>query len=107
MSGTARVFDLSAMGTRPYEERDRNVFYAAEKFKARTIELGPGGAMPLCRMESHVIFVVLSGAATVKVDGENFTLDQGKCLITPPATLSMRSETGVRMLGIQIQEQSS
>lgn len=105
MSAKARVFDLSAMGARPYEERDRNVFYAADAFKARIIELGPGGEMPLCRMESHVVFVIIDGEVTVRADGEDFALDQGKCLITPPAELSMRSDSGVRMMGLQIQGQ--
>jgi len=107
MSGKAKVFDLSAMAARLHEERNRNVFYAAEIFKARIIELGPGGEMPLCQMESHVIFVVLHGEATVKVDDGDFAVDQGKCLITPPASISMRSAAGVRMLGIQIQGLSS
>ncbi len=106
MSGKARVFDLSAMDAFPYEERDKNVFYSTETFKARIIELGPGGEMPLCQMASHVIFVVIHGEATVKVDGEDFALEGGKCLMTPPATISMRSESGVRMMGIQIQGDS-
>ncbi len=103
MSAKAKVFDLSAMAVRPYEEREKNVFYSTQAFRARIIELGPGQEMPLCEMESHVVFVALSGGASVKVDGEEFALDEGKCLITPPATISMRSESGVRMMGIQIQ----
>jgi len=106
MSGKAKVFDLSAMAAHSYQERDKNVFYSTPAFKARIIELGPGGEMPLCQMASYVIFVVIHGEATVRVDDEDLELGEGKCLITPPATVSMRSEKGVRMMGIQIQGDS-
>ncbi|MFO7904629.1 MAG: hypothetical protein ACQESR_05155 [Planctomycetota bacterium] len=95
------------MDARGYEERDRNVFHADEAFKARIIELGAGGEIPGCQMASHVVFLVLHGEANIKVDDQDFALGQGKCLITPPASISMRSAAGVRMLGIQIQELSS
>jgi len=106
MSGKAKVVDLSAMEARSYQERDKNVFYSTQAFKARIIELGQDGEMPLCQMGSHVVFIVLGGEAIVRVDDEDFVLNEGKCLITPPASISMRSAAGVRMLGIQIQGHS-
>ena len=54
-----QVFNLKEMTSYPYEERDRNVFYKAEEFKARIIELPPGGEMPTCDMASYVIFYVI------------------------------------------------
>jgi mannose-6-phosphate isomerase-like protein (cupin superfamily) len=53
-------------------------------------------------MESSVIFVVLRGEVQVVVDGSRFALDEGKCLVTAPATIEMSSTHGARLLGIQV-----
>jgi quercetin dioxygenase-like cupin family protein len=97
-----RVFDLGKMKSFPYDQRERNVFYQADEFKARIIELPPGGMMPACEMASYVIFVVLDGKASVTVDSTTVELSEKQCLITGPATLSMRTDKGVRLTGIQI-----
>ena len=97
-----QVFDLRAMEAQPYEARDRNVFYETQEFKARVIELAPGGAIPSCEMAGHVIFYVLSGEAEVTVNGQTSNVAQGQCLISPPATFSMHSRKGVRMMGVQV-----
>ncbi|MCK4663864.1 MAG: hypothetical protein KAT68_13430 [Bacteroidales bacterium] len=97
-----QVFDLKAMGSYPYEERDKNVFYKAKEFKARIIELPPSGEMPTCEMVSYVIFYVLEGAAEVKVNQQKANIKEGQCLITDPATLSMRTKNGVKIMGIQV-----
>ncbi len=99
-----KVFDLDAMEAKPYEERDKNVFYQAPEFKTRIIELAAGGEIPLCEMSDHVIFYVLTGEAEVTVNGESSTLRDGQCLISPPATFSMTTKAGARLLGIQIKE---
>ncbi len=98
-----KVYDLKAKPSHPYEERDKNVFYKAKEFKARIIELPANGAMPTCVMKSHVIFHVISGATIVSVNGESAILEEGQCLITEPATLSMKTTDGVRIMGIQIE----
>ena len=97
-----RVFDLAAMEARPYEERDKNVFYKVPEFKTRIIELPPGGEIPKCEMADHVIFYVLTGEAEVTVNAQISTLGERQCLITPPATFSMKTQGGVRIMGIQI-----
>lgn len=97
-----QVFDLKTMVSHPYEERDKNVFYKDKEFKARIIELPPGGEMPVCEMVSHVIFYVIDGAAEVKVNQEKANIKEGQCLITEPATLSMKTKDGVRIMGIQV-----
>ncbi|RKZ28204.1 hypothetical protein DRQ36_10780 [bacterium] len=98
-----QVFDIKAMMSHPYEERDKNVFYKAKNFKARIIELPPGGEMPICEMASHVIFNVIKGAAEVTVNREKVTIKEGQCLISAPATISMKTEDGVKIMGIQIE----
>ncbi len=97
-----KTFDLHTMEAAPYEERDTNVFYQAPEFKARIIELPPDGTMPECEMASSVVFIALDGEATVTVDHEDTQLKEGNCLITEPATLSMQTASGVRILGLQI-----
>ena len=97
-----QVFDPKTIISYPYEERDKNVFYKAKEFKARIIELPPGGEMPTCEMASYVIFYVIEGAAEVKVNQEKANIKEGRCLITEPATLSMRTNDGVKIMGIQV-----
>lgn len=99
-----KIFDLESMGSYPYEERDKNVFYKAKEFKTRIIELSPDRELPACEMESYVIFQVIHGAADVTVNGEIASLQKGQCLITEPATLSMKTKDGVKMMGIQIEK---
>jgi quercetin dioxygenase-like cupin family protein len=97
-----QVFDLYSMNVHPYAERAKNVFYQTEEFKTRLIELPAGGEMPTCEMASHVIFYVLAGSAEVTVNQEQVTLQEGACLISEPATFTMRTATGVKILGVQI-----
>ena len=97
-----QLFNLKTMKSYPYEERDKNVFYKAKEFKARIIELPPGGEMPICEMLSYVIFYVLKGTAEAKVNQEKIILKEGQCLISEPAILSMKTQDGVKMMGIQI-----
>jgi len=97
-----QVFDIKAMVVHPYEERDRNVFYKAKEFKTRIIELPAGGEMPTCEMTSHVIFYFIAGAAEVMVNQEKVNIKEGQCLIIEPATLSMRTNDGVKIMGIQV-----
>lgn len=97
-----QVFDLKTMTSHPYEQRDKNVFYEAREFKARIIELSPGGEISRCEMISYVIFYVIEGSVELKVNGEKTMIREGECLITEPVTLSMKTENGVRILGIQI-----
>ena len=53
-----QVFDLLTMEAFPHEQRERSVFYQTPEFKARIIDLGPGGVMSACRMSHIVVFVV-------------------------------------------------
>ncbi|MEF8874858.1 MAG: hypothetical protein V5A88_09365 [Candidatus Thermoplasmatota archaeon] len=89
------IFDLEEM-------EEKQAFYKEEEFKARHILLSEGEEIPPCEMSSYVIFIVLDGDVEVTVDEELVTLSEGKCLITEPATLSMETEEGVKILGMQI-----
>lgn len=96
------IFNIKSMKAFPYEARGTNVFFSADKFKLRVIELKPSGKMPLCEMESNVIFYVIEGETEVKINNETKLLTQGECLISDPGTFSMQSKYGVKILGIQI-----
>lgn len=78
------------------------VFYEAAEFSGRVIELPPGGSMPPCEMDSYVMFYLIAGEATVTVDEEETELRKGMSMVTEPTTLSMETEEGVRILGVQI-----
>jgi len=97
-----RTFDVRAMESHSYDKREKNVFYQTPQFKARIIELPAGGGMPSCEMASHVLFYVVRGEAEVQVNGEVAALREGQCLAAEPATISMKTKSGVRILGIQI-----
>ena len=97
-----KKFDLSNMTAFPYDQRDKNVFYQTKEFKTRIIELPPGGQMPICEMASYVIFYVLCGEANVVVNSEKVLIKKEQCLITEPATISMKTESGIRLMGIQV-----
>jgi quercetin dioxygenase-like cupin family protein len=96
------VFNLIKMKAYPYEERDKNVFYKSKEFKTRIIELPPDGEMPICEMDSYVIFYVISGSTEVMVNEEKTIIKEGECLITEPSTLSMETKDGVKIMGIQV-----
>lgn len=97
-----QVFDLKNRHAFPYEERQKNVFFQAENFKVRLIELPAGGTMPPCEMTSYVLFYVIEGKALVKVNQQSQMLSANQLLITEPAELTMQTEDGVKILGIQI-----
>lgn len=101
-----KIFDLNAMHAFPYEERHKNVLFSTPEFKTRIIELPAGGEMPQCEMAQYVVFMVVEGAARVTVNRQESELLTGQCLITEPATLSMKTEKGVKILGIQINSES-
>jgi quercetin dioxygenase-like cupin family protein len=97
-----KVIDLKGSHAYPLEEREKNVFFQSEDFSARIVALPSGGGIPPCEMAASVIFVVISGTVTIRVNGKDSDLVEGYCLITEPATLSMKTEDGARLLGIQI-----
>jgi len=100
-----QVLDIKTMVSYPYGERDKNVFYKTKEFKTRIIELPPGGEMPICEMASYVIFFVVNGVAEVRVNQEIVNIKEGQCLIAEPATLSMKTENGVKIMATQIERQ--
>lgn len=99
------IYDLNKIKPFPYAQRDKNVFFESHAFKTRLIELQAGESIPECQMPSYVMFVVLKGEAVVTVDAEEAILPEGSCLITEPAKLELRSDKGVRILGIQIKKE--
>ncbi len=98
----AEVFDLMKLKSYPYSQKAKNVFFQRPEFKARIIDLAAGEHIPDCQMESHVIFVCLSGQATVAIEGQEEQISKGKCLVSEPGKFSMTSVNGARLLGIQI-----
>ena len=97
-----KKFDIAGMEMSGYDQREKNVFYQTREFKMRVIGLAPGDSLPKCEMASYVVFICLEGEAEVSAGEEKISLCTGQGLVTEPATVSMRTGTGARLLGIQI-----
>lgn len=95
-------FDLNKMKVHPYEQRQKNVFYKTKEFKSRIIKLPVQGEIPKCEMDSYVMFYVLDGEGVVTVNEETKNIKSGQCMITEPAELSLKTEKGMKLMGIQI-----
>jgi len=97
-----KVFDLNDIYVHPLEERDKNVVFQSETFKVRLIKLEAGGEIPPCNMAMNVLFCILQGEGVIVVNEVPNQVKPHSLVITPPATISMKSEKGMRVLGIQI-----
>ena len=96
------IFDLNDSNVYPFEERDKNVLFQSGTFKVRLIQLAAGGEIPPCKMAMNVIFCVLQGEGVITVNDKTNEVKPHSLIITPPATISMKSEVAMRVLGIQI-----
>lgn len=101
------IFDLSDSNIYPFEERDKNVLFQSETFKVRLIQLDTGGEIPPCKMVKNVIFCVLQGKGLITVNDQSNQVKPHSLIITSPATISMKSDEGMMLLGIQITAKSS
>ena len=98
-----RTYDTKKAETMARDGKRTEVMHQASHFKIRMIELPLGGSIPPCEMASSVIFHVMSGTVDITSDGETVTIMEGQGVVSEPATVSMMSTTGARLLGIQIE----
>src|SRR4030042_3376040 len=96
------IFDLNDTLVYAFEERDRNLLFQDETFKVRLIQLEAGGEIPSCTMPMNVIFCVLQGKGIITINEKSNQVKPHSLIITPPATISMMSDEGMKVLGIQI-----
>lgn len=103
---TVKIFDVidEIKGMEPAEGTKSNLLYEADEFKVRRIGLSPRDEILPCKMTSNVVFYAVKGSAEISVDDVKTLLREGECLVTGPATLSMKTEEGATILGIQIPE---
>jgi len=97
-----KIFDLMALEAEGYEKRNVNVFFKNDLFKTRVIVLEAGGEIPPCEMDSFVMFYVVKGEVVLNKNDESSVLKENQVFISEPALLSMRTENGARLMGIQI-----
>ena len=64
--------------------------------------LSAGGKIPECRMESYVLFYVVQGEVLLHKNDESSPLREGQVFISEPAMISMESQAGARLMGVQI-----
>ena len=96
------IFDLNDILVHPFEERDGNVLFQTETLKVRLIQVDSGGEIPPCTMATNVLFCVLQGEGIITVNDKTNQVKPHSLIITPPTTISMKSDEGMRVLGIQI-----
>ena len=53
-------------------------------------------------MAMNIIFCVLQGKGIITVDDQSNPVKLHSLVVAPPATISMKSDEGMRVLGIQI-----
>lgn len=98
-----KIFDLMELDAEMHEKRAANVFFKNDIFKTRVIVLEPGGEIPECDMDGYVIFYVVKGKVVLRKNEETSILTENQVFITEPATLSMKSDRGARLMGVQIE----
>jgi hypothetical protein len=60
-----------------------------------------------CAMAMNVIFCILQGKGLITVNDQSNQVKPHSLIITSPATISMKSDEGMKLLGIQITRKSS
>jgi len=101
------IFDLMDFEAQRHENRSVNVFFQNDLFKTRVIDIEAGGEIPVCRMDSYVIFYVIAGEVLLRKNDETSNLKENQVFISEPALLSMKSEAGARLMGIQINRRNN
>jgi len=96
------IFDFNKVTFFAYEERHKNILYNTGDFKIRVIDLAVNGKMPECEMATHVVFVVMDGQVDIMVNGKEYSLGEKQFLASEPATFSMKTCEGAKLMGIQI-----
>lgn len=97
-----KVFDLKTMPASPWKQRDKNIFWEGNGFKARIIELSPKSAFPSCNMKQNVLFIVVQGSVDISANGKTTQAQEGYCVVTQPAVVSMKTSDGARVMAVQI-----
>lgn len=97
-----KIFDLMNLEAKGYEKRNVNVFFKNDIFKTRVIVLEAGGKIPECQMDSYVLFYVVKGEVILNKNNESSILKENQVFISEPALLSMASNKGARLMGVQV-----
>ncbi len=97
-----KIFDTETKGKGSHAGKRTAILHQANNFRIRIIDLPPGEQIPSCEMASSVIFYVLSGSADVTVDDQTASVRNGRGIVSGPATVSMKTANGARLIGIQI-----
>ncbi|GAB4452751.1 MAG: hypothetical protein Fur0028_08250 [Bacteroidales bacterium] len=101
-----KTFDINSIKAFSYTEREKNVFYKADEFKMRIIELAENQELPECEMKSYVIFFLVKGKVEATVNIEKTILNEGQFLVSEPAIFAMKAIENSRLIGIQINKQN-
>ena len=97
-----KIFDLMNIDAESYECREKNVFFQNDLFKTRVIDLKAGQKIPDCQMACFVLFYVVKGEVLLWRNKESAILKENQVFITEPALISMETENGAKLMGVQI-----
>ena len=99
-----KAIDLRKLVTFSEKVHTKNVFFESGKIKAQVIGLEPGQAIPPCRMDHDVIFLVIEGEGRIIVDGEDEALTESTFVFVPmeKQTRSLQALTKMTVLAIQV-----
>jgi len=99
-----QAHNLGQLVTFSRESHTKNVFFERGKIKAQVVGLEAGQAIPPCRMDHDVIFVVIEGEGRIIVDGEDEPLEESTFVFVPKErkTRSLKALTKMAVLAIQV-----
>lgn len=96
------VHDLRMMASAEPGRHRTEVFFENGLFKARMISIGAAATIPTCVMATYVLFSVLEGEVELSRNDERVLMKTGMVFITDPASISMTSPNGAKLLGLQL-----
>lgn len=96
-----RLNDLIAFSP---DQHAKRVFFEKGKVKAQVVGLEAGQAIPPCRMDHDVIFLVTEGKGMIVVDGEEETIEESAFVFVSKEkeTRSIKALTKMAVLAIQV-----
>lgn len=83
-------------------EGKTDVLTDSSKHKTRIIKLNSGDSIPECTMKDNVMFMVLDGEVDIYVNKDKSSIKKHFLAVIEPSVISMHSNTGALILGIQI-----
>ncbi|MHC1787472.1 MAG: AraC family ligand binding domain-containing protein [Christensenellales bacterium] len=96
------IYDLTKLELDPNAGGNCGAFYQNDLINARLIVLKAGQKIPNARVDSYVLFYVVAGEVFLTCNEETVRLQENQVFISGPATLSLETAQGARLMGVRI-----